>query len=132
MAMAKREPDQADFDLDRFIDLFDQAMTSQDPRVVDALRSLMMMVILTKPEAPLHERTGPLRRLFEEQRDLARKIGQVQEEIRQIHRNTIEKDYGSATVEKYFTKYQATEMAEEFDDQTFKKLIKSHPPEGLY
>jgi hypothetical protein len=44
--MSSREKDQADFDLDRFIDMFDEALTSKDDRVVNALRQLMMMVII--------------------------------------------------------------------------------------
>jgi hypothetical protein len=42
---AAREPDQADFDLERFIDLFDEAMTSKDPRVVETLRSLSCILV---------------------------------------------------------------------------------------
>ena len=63
---AAREKDQADFDLERFVDMFDEALTSQDPRVMDALRSLMMIVTLTCPESKTEHsrRDGPLRRLF--------------------------------------------------------------------
>ena len=46
---AAREKDSADFDLERFVDMFDEALTSQDPRVMDSLRSLMMIVTLTRP-----------------------------------------------------------------------------------
>jgi len=46
---AAREKDQADFDLERFVDMFDTAMTSNDPRVVETLRKLMMIVALTRP-----------------------------------------------------------------------------------
>jgi len=52
MSGAVREPDQADFDLDRFIDMFDEAMMSSDPRVIETLRKLMMIVVLTRPETP--------------------------------------------------------------------------------
>jgi hypothetical protein len=62
---AAREPDQADFDLDRFVDMFDEAMTSKDPRVVETLRKLLMIVALTRPETyeDHGRRSGPLRRL---------------------------------------------------------------------
>ena len=43
---AARESDQADFDLERFIDLFDDAMTSKDPRVVETLRNLLMLSLI--------------------------------------------------------------------------------------
>ena len=48
---AARELDQSDFDLDRFVDMFDEALTSTDPRVVETLRKLMMIVALTRPES---------------------------------------------------------------------------------
>ena len=47
MSGAMREKDAADYDLERFTEMFDQALTSNDPRVKNALRQLMMMVILT-------------------------------------------------------------------------------------
>ena len=37
---AAREKDQADFDLEQFIDLFDEALTSNDPRVKQALATI--------------------------------------------------------------------------------------------
>lgn len=87
-----REKDQADFDLDRFIDMFDQAMVSQDPRVVDALRSLMMMVILTKPEvnasAIVDRERGPLRRMYDDLGNLNRRMARVEDEIRRTQEKT--------------------------------------------
>ena len=97
---ALRIKDQADFDLDRFVEMFDQALTSNDPRVVDALRSLMMMVILTKPEGGLTQRPGPLRRLVEEQRDLVRRMNKIDESLRRMHTDQMELEYGSYTVDK--------------------------------
>ncbi len=84
---AARDPDQADFDLERFIDMFDEALTSRDERVVNALRSLMMMVILTKPEArnPMADRnSGPLRRLYEDVNHLNRRLHSLEDEMRQV------------------------------------------------
>ena len=79
---AAREKDQADFDLERFVDMFDEAMTSRDPRVVDALRGLMMMVTLTRPESRdsgLHDRNaGPLRRLYEDVNHLHRRVERME------------------------------------------------------
>ncbi len=63
---AMREKDEADFDLERFTEMFDTAMTSDDPRVRNALRQLMMMVILTDAsdhEAQRRRRHGPLRQV---------------------------------------------------------------------
>jgi hypothetical protein len=84
---AAREKVQADFDLERFIDMFDEALTSQDERVVNALRSLMMMVILTKPEArnPMSDRNaGPLRQMFDDMNNLNRRMHRMEDEIRAL------------------------------------------------
>ena len=88
MSGAAREKDQADFDLERFIDMFDEAVNSRDPRVVNALRSLMMIVTLTRPESRdsgLQDRNaGPLRRLFEDMNHLHRRLERVEHEHRQM------------------------------------------------
>ena len=87
MAMAAmREKDQSDFDLDRFIDMFDEALTSKDERVTDALRSLMMMVILTKGETknPIQDRQrGPLRRLVDDVSQINRLVSEIEGRLRQ-------------------------------------------------
>lgn len=101
---AFRVQDQADFDLDRFIDMFDQALTSDDPRVVDALRGLMMMVILTTSEdhGPAVDRArGPLRRIVEEQRSLTRRVNNIEDSLQRIHRDVTNREYGTYDVDKY-------------------------------
>jgi hypothetical protein len=78
---AARNPDQSDFDLERFINMFDEALTSRDPRVIDALRGLMMTVTLTRSETRdvmEDRRTGPLRRLVEDVNDLHRRISHLE------------------------------------------------------
>lgn len=83
-----REKDSADFDLERFIDMFDEALTSRDERVVNALRSLMMMTILTKNETPTNviqdKNAGPLRRLFDDVQHLNQRLSRVEQEQRYI------------------------------------------------
>lgn len=107
---AAREPDQADFDLERFIDMFDEAVASQDPRVMNALRSLMMMVTLTRPEShgnPMADRNvGPLRRLFEDMNHLHRRLERVEEEVRQAERSQ-----RSAQIDPYNYPYEKYTMA---------------------
>jgi hypothetical protein len=79
-----RVKDQADFDLDRFIDMFDTALSSNDPRVVDALRSLLMVVILTKPEPDKFAEgasKGPLRRLVDDVNNLNRRTRKLEESL---------------------------------------------------
>ena len=79
-----REKDSADFDLDRFINMFDEALTSQDPRVIDALRGLLMIVTLTRPEAKTgidNQHRGPLRRLVDDVANLNRRLGAVENRV---------------------------------------------------
>ena len=78
---ASREKDSADFDLDRFINMFDEALTSQDPRVIDALRGLLMIVTLTRPEAKTSIERGPLRRLVDDVTNLNRRLGAVENRV---------------------------------------------------
>ena len=93
---AAREKTQADFDLDRFIDMFDEALTSTDERVVNALRSLMMMVILTKPEARNYSgEVGPLRQLYDDLHNLNRRMHSMEDTVRQLeyqHRREFEEE----------------------------------------
>ena len=96
-----REKDQADFDLERFVDMFDEALTSQDPRVMDALRGLMMIVLLTRPELKTaHSRNhGPLRRLFEDMNHLNRRMHDMEVKVNDMRRS-------SDSSEKYaYTQY---------------------------
>ena len=90
MTGAAREKDQADFDLERVIDMFDEAMTSRDPRVIDALRSLMMIVTLTRSETysnPIEDKNrGPLRRLFEDMHHINRRLSDVEHKVRRMER----------------------------------------------
>lgn len=80
---AAREADQADFDLERFVDLFDEALTSTDPRVVETLRKLMMIVALTRPESSEKwgHRRGPLRRMMDDINNLHRRIETLEQRV---------------------------------------------------
>jgi len=78
---ASREKDSSDFDLDRFINMFDEALTSEDPRVIDALRGLLMIVTLTRPEARTSVERGPLRRLVDDVTNLNRRLGAVENRV---------------------------------------------------
>jgi hypothetical protein len=90
---ASREKDSADFDLDRFINMFDEALTSEDPRVIDALRGLLMIVTLTRPEAKTSVERGPLRRLVDDVTNLNRRLGVVE--------NRVLRDQAISTTDKY-------------------------------
>lgn len=125
---AVREKDQADFDLERFVDMFDEAMTSQDPRVVRALRDLMMMVALTRPETRdagiVDRQRGPLRRLFEDMNHLHRRLERVEEDqsrlARALTRPEVNYKY-DYPYEKYTMK-AAAEMAAQIDQDLLAKI----------
>jgi hypothetical protein len=122
---AAREKDQADFDLERFVDMFDEALISQDPRVMNALRSLMMMVTLTRPESRdsgLHDRNhGPLRRLYEDVNHLNSRLHRMEDEIRQM-RNSY-KDKYSYPYEKYdYSMQSAQNMSDKIDQDLLNTL----------
>lgn len=95
MEGAAREPDQADFDLERFIDMFDEAMSSKDERVISALRNLLMIVTLTRPEVRERQsrNAGPLRRLFEDMHHLNRRLYDLEDTIRRVTAPREEKAY---------------------------------------
>ena len=123
---AAREKDQADFDLERFVDMFDEAMTSRDPRVMDALRGLMMMVTLTRPESRdsgLHDRNaGPLRRLHEDMNHLHRRVERMEEQLRQASvRPPQAYDPYNYPWEKY-SMQQAAEMSNKIDQDLLNKM----------
>ena len=136
MSGAAREKDQADFDLERFIDMFDEAVNSRDPRVVNALRSLMMIVTLTRPESRdsgLQDRNaGPLRRLFEDMNHLHRRLERVEHE----HRQMVQQLSKPETNYKYdypYEKYSmqaAKEMAAQIDQDLINQLKVT--AKGLY
>ena len=133
---AAREKDQADCDLERFIDMFDEALTSKDPRVVNALRSLMMMVTLTRPESNdagmLDRQRGPLRRLYEDIYHLNNRLGRIEEDhhrlVRQLAQSEEAKVFREAyqydyPYEKYAMKEKAaTQLAAQIDQDVLAKL----------
>ena len=88
MGGASRVKDSGDYDLERFVDMFDQALTSDDPRVKNALRQLMMMVILT--DIDNHEgqqkvkHDGPLRRMQQDMRDQFRWIQRLENDVESL------------------------------------------------
>ena len=92
---ASRETDSADFDLDRFIRMFDEALTSEDPRVIDALRGLLMIVTLTRPEARTSIERGPLRRLVNDVTNLNKRLGAVENRVLE------DRDRAISTTDKY-------------------------------
>jgi hypothetical protein len=112
MSGASRELDSADSELERFIEMFDYALTTDDPRVKNALRQLMMMVILTSNEHeddsrdPKHR--GPLRRMQQDLNDLARTTMRLSEELQSVKNQldllSSQSHTQSQTAKEYFEK----------------------------
>lgn len=134
MTGAARDPDQADFDLERFIDMFDEALTSQDPRVMKTLRDLMMIVTLTRPESRdsgLRDRNaGPLRRLYEDMNHLNRRLHDVEDAVRRMQRPAMEQKEYSWTDHEMYAAKAAAQVAQQVDQDLMNTLkIKAR---GLY
>lgn len=139
---AVREKDQADFDLERFVNMFDEAMTSSDPRVVETLRSLMMIVALTRPESRdvLDTRKGPLRRAFEDMNHLWKRLEQMEQELRQMHQQLNQqtslddrwpRGYRSKGPEDQWSMAAAVNMAQSVDQDLMRQITQKINSPGL-
>ena len=73
-----RQKDQADFDLETFVDLFDTAMTSDNPAVKKAFKNLLLISAIVNSDQGRGMRQGPLRRLVEDIQHLNRRIGTLE------------------------------------------------------
>lgn len=77
--MGMREKDQADFDLETFVDLFDTAISSDNPTVQRALKNLILVsTIVNAQENPKGLRRGPLRRVIEDIQALNKRISNLE------------------------------------------------------
>lgn len=137
MMGAAREKDQSDFDLERFVNMFDEAMTSKDPRVIETLRSLMMIVALTRPESnDIHnQRKGPLRRSFEDMNQMWKRMEQMEEELRQMHQR-MSRELGPRAEawpmpEDKYAMVAAKQMAQSIDQDIMKNLARQINSPGL-
>ena len=133
MSGTARDMDQADFDLERFIDMFDEAMTSKDERVIDALRNLLMIVTLTRPEirATHGRNSGPLRRLFEDMHHLNRRMYDLEDTIRRVSAQPEEKAYQQEEAFKAKIAMQASGDITQHIDQNVINQLKVKA-KGLY
>jgi hypothetical protein len=82
---ATNDMGQAEFDLQRVMDLFDTALISKDERVVNALRNLLMIVALTNPEdADAKGDIGPLRAMERDLDAVHSRIRGLEDQVRHI------------------------------------------------
>jgi hypothetical protein len=87
--MAIKIEGQGDFDLDTLFELMDEALTSKDERVQNALRSLLMIVTLTRTredgDMAINDRAhGPLRQMQQDLNDINRRLYQLQDELHNL------------------------------------------------
>jgi hypothetical protein len=76
--MGHREKDQADFDLETFVDLFDTAMSSDNPAVQRALKNLVLISAMVNAQSPENLRKGPLRRVVEDVQILNKRLSNLE------------------------------------------------------
>jgi hypothetical protein len=79
---ASREKDQKDYDLEQLIQVIDSALTSDNAAVQNALRSLLLISTIVSAEHPDQAlANGPLTRMYEDLRHLARRLSNLEDEI---------------------------------------------------
>jgi len=84
-SMSSREKDSADFDLEAFSDLFDEALTSDDPSVQKTLQHLMVIAALARNHAQHDRRNGPLRRMFDDQSNIIRRLDRLESDKQRVY-----------------------------------------------
>ena len=65
-------------DTERIMQVLDQAMMSDEPRVQDALRRLMVTSALVDVNQTPERRLGPLREIRQENQDLRRRVSELE------------------------------------------------------
>lgn len=79
--MSSRDKTQDDIDLETLIDLFDTALTSNNPAMKKAIKNLLLVATLIDSELTPEQRVrGPLRRALEDMRDLTRRMDRIESE----------------------------------------------------
>ena len=78
--MERQQPQREAFleDTDRIMQVLDQAMMSDEPRVQDALRRLMVTSALVDQNQTTERRLGPLREIRQENQDLRRRVSELE------------------------------------------------------
>lgn len=80
-----REKDQKDYDLENLVNVIDAALTSDNAAVQNALRSLLLVATIVSAEHPDQVmRNGPLARVFEDYHNLARRLSQLEDDMRKM------------------------------------------------
>ncbi len=86
--MPHKEIEQSDIDLETLIDLFDTALSSDNPSVKKALKNLLLVSSLVNSEIPEISRVqGPLKKLFDDVQTLNSKLEILKTEVMTIQHN---------------------------------------------
>jgi hypothetical protein len=87
---ASREKDQKDYDLEQLIQVIDSALTSDNAAVQNALRSLLLISTIVSAEHPDQVlANGPLSRMYDDVRHLARRLGDLENEVSDLKRTKL-------------------------------------------
>lgn len=77
--MANREKTQDDLDLETLIDLFDTALTSNNPAMKKAIKNLLLVATLIDSDLTPEQRVrGPLRQALDDMRNLSRRMDRLE------------------------------------------------------
>lgn len=77
--MASREKTQDDLDVETLIDLFDTALTSNNPAMKKAIKNLLLVATLIDSELTPEQRVrGPLRQALDDMRNLTRRMDRIE------------------------------------------------------
>ena len=89
-------------DVEQLIDIIDRALTSKDERVINALRSLMMITLLTDTETA-GNRIGPLADMLQTVDRLSKRVNELEREvIRNRNDNPWEDKWTSKSATDYY------------------------------
>ena len=106
-----REKDQADFDLETFVDLFDTAISSDNPAVQRALKNLLMIAAIVNAEdAEAGMRQGPLKRVLEDQRNIIRRLERIESERIHTRGPNTYPDSGNVPLGPYYPSHPTTRL----------------------
>jgi hypothetical protein len=82
--MSSREKDQSDFDLELFVDLFDTAMSSDNPTVKKALRNLILISSMVNAQDQGRDMSrGPLRRILDDVSNINRRLHRMEAQAKE-------------------------------------------------
>lgn len=79
--MSLRDTTKDDLDLEALIDLFDTALTSNNPAMKKAIKNLLLVATLIDSEISPEQRVrGPLRQALDDMRNLSRRMDRIEQE----------------------------------------------------